>query len=353
MSKHKLILSLSLLLTLPAVAQTDDDPFGGEAAQPPVKLNAYAMTSLKDIYPVGEPATMSYRTPFTAKEKMVFDAAPIVRFSFYNSMRDALENGKPTGVGIYAAFKPHLRLYNDVSYPVRTPSYRIQLGGQYLWRVRENDLLTVAVESGHYSNGQDGCAFAEGIKDGSAACDSVYQTLTTDADLSALLNRNSGNFSTNLTEIHLNYRLNRQPVDLIPKHMVSFRLGLVYYHNLFWGLFDFGGFTQQDIRIYGRYRWQAGAEYIRYFPGRHPWFLTVGEQVELISGTEYSSINRFRSETTVAVYPVNNLLSFGLFASFIAGHDNYNFRFVDSGNQLAIGICWSPFLPIKIWKVPD
>jgi len=311
------------------------------------------LSSLKELYPVGEPATMSYRTPFIAREKMVFDAAPVVRYSFYSTIRRALERGDTTGFGVYAAFKPHLRLYDDASYPVRTPSYRIQLGAQYMWRVHGNDLFTIALESGHYSNGQDQCAFAEGIADGSPQCDSVYQTLSTSSDLSGLLNRSSGNFSTNLTELHFNYRLNRQPVNRVPRHMASFRLGLVYYHNKFWGLFDFGGYTDADIKIYGHYRWQAGLEYTRYFPMRHPLFLTVGQQLECITGSDYDAINPWRSETTVAVYPWNDKIGFGIFASFIAGHDNYNFRFVDNGSQLAVGICWSPFLPTKLWTVPQ
>lgn len=313
----------------------------------------YVLSSMKELYPVGEAATVSFRTPFIQKEKMVFDAAPTVRYSFYSTIRRALENGDPAGFGVYTVFKPHLRLYNDASYPVRAPSYRIQLGGQYMRRVNGNDLFTVALESGHYSNGQDGCAFAEGIKDGTAECDSVYNTLTADSDLSQLLNRSSGNFSTNLTEIQLNYRLNRKPVNRIPRDMFSFRLGLVYYHNLFLGIADFGGYTEADIRIYGKCRWQAGLEYTRYFPQRkHPLFLLIAQQVEWITGTDYTAINRLRSETRVSVYPWNDILGFGIFASYITGHDDYNYRFVDNGSQVAAGICWSPFLPVKLWTMP-
>lgn len=312
------------------------------------------LSALKEAYPIGEPATISFRTPFIPSERMVFDAAPIVRYSFFNTIRRSLLDRKPPGFGIYTVFKPHLRLYDDASYPVRTPSYKIQLGGQYLWPVGNNDFMAVALESGHYSNGQDGCAFAVGIKDGTAASDSVYQTLNTNSDLSLLLNRSSGNFSTNLTEVHLNYRMSRTPVNRIPRHSASFRLGLIYYHNLFLGLLDFGGYTKEDIRIYGNCRWQAEVSYTRYFPQKkHPLFLTIGQQITLITGSDYKSINPWRSETTVAVYPWNDILGFGIFASYIAGHDNYNYRFVDNGSQLAVGICWSPFLSSKIAALPQ
>ena len=39
---------------------------------------------------------------------------------------------------------------------------------------------------------------------------------------------------------------------------------------------------------------------------------------------------------------------FGWFASFTWGHDDYNYRFVDSGHQFGAGVSWNLFPPMPI-----
>ena len=48
--------------------------------------------------------------------------------------------------------------------------------------------------------------FLADFVDESAECRAIYNGLTPDTDLSEVLNRNSANFSTNLTELIVNYR---------------------------------------------------------------------------------------------------------------------------------------------------
>ena len=49
-----------------------------------------------------------------------------------------------------------------------------------------------------------------------------------------------------------------------------------------------------------------------------------------------------------AYYPIGKFKEFGVMASYIYGHDNYNFRFVDGGSQFAFGLTWSSFPSFQI-----
>ena len=97
----------------------------------------------------------------------------------------------------------------------------------------------MAIETGHYSNGQTGAAFSTEFEDESEEGQAVYETITDDTDLSAILNRKSGNFSTNLSRLSFNYRVNRFDTENNPKRIHSYTFTYQLYHNNFMGLFDF------------------------------------------------------------------------------------------------------------------
>ncbi|HEU4552455.1 MAG TPA: hypothetical protein VFS25_06465, partial [Chitinophaga sp.] len=110
--------------------------------------------SLKDfiqVYPVGDDADINVRTSYVKYEKVLFEANPIVRYSFANNIMQGLGEDKHHVRAYYAAFTPQVRMYTDNSLPVKTPSYRILLGTQQVFRFG-NNLFTIALESGHYSN---------------------------------------------------------------------------------------------------------------------------------------------------------------------------------------------------------
>jgi len=302
--------------------------------------------TLKDfiqVYPVGDDADINVRTSYVKYEKVLFEANPVVRYSFANNILQGLGEDKCHVRAYYAAFTPQVRMYTDNSLPVKTPSYRILLGTQQVFRFG-NNLFTVALESGHYSNGQAGSAFSEQFDDGSPQSDSIYKLITPNTDLSAILNRKSGNFSTNLTLLQFNYRINKLD-DVTPNRIHSLTLGAVFYHDRFLQLFDFGGFSDADIKIYGRVRLQGGYEYTMVSPKglRHSFF----ESVEWIFGA-HNWVNPFRTETGYRIYPFPKMRAFGFVAKFIHGHDNYNFRFVDAGTPGSIGLTWSSFPPFPI-----
>jgi hypothetical protein len=308
----------------------------------------------KQFYPIGDDPDILFKTNYNKDETILFEANPIVRYSFHNNIHKRLLNAKKTKASaFYIAFEPQLRMYTDNSLPVKMPSYKVQLGFQQLYRVNGNNFFSFAVESGHYSNGQSGCAFSELFDDGSSQCDSIYNLIKPETNLSDLLNRKNGNFSTNLTEIIFNYRINGIDENFERLDRIhSLTLGVNIYHDRFWGLFDFGGYSDNDIEIYGRMRYSFGYSYTRLIKLEkpNPTRIAFAQNIELISGA-HPWVNPVRSVTTITYYPVGKYKEFGICASYIYGHDNYNYRFVDSGSQLAIGFTWSSFPSFQIQPV--
>ena len=319
----------------------------------------YGLTAQKSFndyvtfYPIGEDPNIRYMTSYTSQEKILFEANPIVRYSFYNNFVKELMNEKNIhSQAWYINFKPQLRMYNDNSKPVRMPSYRIFLGTQHLFRLKETKeqnqkFIGFSLESGHYSNGQDGSAFSEEYADDSPESESIYNSITDQTDLSQLLNRKNGNFSTNLTELILNYRFYDIDDEYKPSQMHSVNLGYTLYHNRFLGIADFGGYTQNDIKIYGRNRFLGGYEYMRVLKKNKNTRYTIKQNIEFIQ-KPHASVDPFRTETIFTYYPFPKSKTFGFMTSYIYGHDNYNFRFVDSGHQVSFGLTWSQFPPVQV-----
>lgn len=311
------------------------------------------------VYPIGAHPNIGYKTSMVPdQEHILFEANPVLRLPIYNNIRRHLMNGKDRASTLYLNFRPQLRMYTDNSRPVKTPTYRISiLGYQQMFRLPvktkgKDQFLSFSIESGHYSNGQAQCAFDPDVDDGSPACDSVYQTIGPDTDLSSRLNRESGNFSTNYTELLLNYRIyTRLDEDYIPLRGFSFTAGLDYFHNNLLFLADIGGYTPEDIAIYGKQRWVLGAEGFTTL-GPDSWCrqklaldrMALNVQFEYIV-RPHASVDPLRLELTATAYFRNHV---GIFVSGIHGHDNYNYRFVDKGNQLFAGITFDMFPPLEI-----
>jgi hypothetical protein len=103
-------------------------------------------------------------------------------------------------------FDPLIRMSKVESNPVRMPNYRIY--GSALLSPKsgfdqsdKNNRWSLALEHGHYSNGQEGCTFKTADSgtvhpDLSGPCDTVYFEIDT-LNLQNRLNRITGEFSTN------------------------------------------------------------------------------------------------------------------------------------------------------------
>ncbi|WP_298516573.1 hypothetical protein [uncultured Kordia sp.] len=337
----KAILPLLLLIFYISFGQTTD------AKDTQNTMATSDTNAFNDDYPIAVKPAFSYMSNMNASESILFDAKPVVYYSIINNIRKNMqEYDNKAGNAFYVTFQPHIRMYGETSKPVKTPSYRILFGWQQMIKTSSNNFFAWAIESGHYSNGQSGCAFLAGEEDESMACNDFHATITDDSNLSALLNRTNGNFSTNTTKLSLNFRFNELNKRDEPHKIHSFTASWELYHNRFVGLFDFGGYSDFDISIYGRNRFGFCYEY------EHQWKpklrYAIEQKFEVIQGA-HASVEPLRSETSFTLYPFNR--DIGFFVSYIYGHDNYNYRFVDSGNQIAIGVSWDWFQPFQISRV--
>jgi hypothetical protein len=242
----------------------------------------------------------------------------------------------------YTSFQPHIRMYNENSKPVKTPSYRVFLGWQFLRKTDKNNFVSAAFESGHYSNGQSGCAYDTNLDDETSPCDQAFGLINDQTNLSDILNRTNGNFSTNFTRISGNYRFNNLKKNT-PYKVHSFTGWYELWHNKMFFLADIGGYNPLDIALYGRHRLGFEYEYLHTYNETLKY--SVGLRIEGISGA-HPSVEPLRSEFFGTWYPFKS--DFGFFVSYIYGHDNYNYRFVDSGNQISVGVSWDWFTPFQI-----
>jgi len=294
----------------------------------------------KDYYPISKRPTVSGGIGNNEFEQILIEASPTVYYGLHNDIRESLTaDSIVRGDAIYISLQPQLRLYNENSKPVKTPSYKAFIGWQPIFRTSANNFITLGIETGHYSNGQSGTAFSTQFEEGTEEGNAIYDTITDETDLSSILNRRNGNFSTNLTRILANYRINYFTDDNLPERIHSFTLGYQLYHNKLLGLFDFGGYNPNDIDLYGRHQIELGYEYTSYVKKSR---YTISQEL-IIRPDMHPSTEPIRSVTQGILYPWNNDL--GLFAAFSFGFDDYNYRFVDSFPRLSIGLTWDWFAP--------
>lgn len=309
-----------------------------------------------EYYPMGKGPDIRYNfTDYEEDSKTLFEANPILRLRIYNSFYSGLREGKKHTWAFYGYAQPQLRMYNEVSSPVKTPTYRLLLGTQHLYQIQQNNtrnsihFLGFLLESGHYSNGQSGCAFIHGEDDESETCRDFYETITDDTNLSKVLNRSNGNFSTNMTRIIFNYRKYLLYPDLTPRKLHSYYLGVQEFHDRILGIGKFGGYPEEDKQIYGKHWYLL-------FGYEHGWVPLQGKygrfnlklDMEILNN-EHPDVYPFRAEATITKYGNSQRFkNLGVYLKFTHGYDNYNYRFVDWGNILSVGVTWDPFPPFQM-----
>lgn len=299
--------------------------------------------AFRNCYPIAvrpEITTGIGNNPF---EEILLEARPIVYYSIYNNLRAALTKETiSTGNAFYLTFQPELRVYNEDSKPVKTPSYKVLIGWQRILITDNDNFLTAGIETGHYSNGQAQSAFSTEFDSESSENRELYESFTDETNLAALLNRRSGNFSTNLSRLSLNYRINTFDDQNTPVNVHSITGTYQLYHNRFLGVANFGGYEQRDIEIYGRHRVELGYEYTAYYKNIR---YTLSEEL-LYHFNSHPSSNPVRSESKFIAYPWNTEL--GFIAQLSLGRDDYNYRFLDSFTRFTVGVTWDMFTPFVI-----
>lgn len=304
---------------------------------------SYNYKSFSQYQPALENPSVGWLSKMQADEPLIFDFHPILTLNLYNDFPKKFANKKMLGMSYYLAFRPQFRMYQKESKPVSMPSYRIFVGLRHLYRINEKHYVGYGFESGHYSNGQRGCPIDGGGIDLTDECDSIFRNLAGDADLSALINRIDGDYSTNLSQLTFTYRyVPKLDKYQRPQQVHAATLGFSVYHNLLFGMIPVGGYVEPAIKIYGRGRILMGYNYT--YLWQNGYRFQVSEDMELIAGA-HRSVNPFRSTTTFTFFLPRNT---GIYMSYTYGHDNYNLRFVDSGHQFGIGVVWDMFAPTEV-----
>lgn len=310
------------------------------------KAHTFNYNLFSQLYPIRDNPTVGFRTSYNGKEFLMFDVHPVLSLSIYNNFKNQLKAGKFFSQGYCFNFRPQFRMYKEKSTPVKMPSYKVMIGLQHLYRISEKHLGSYSIESGHYSNGQSGATLlSDGSRDLSPQSDSAWAAITPQSNLSDLINRRDGDFSTNLSELMVNYRY-IPTLDAFsrPQQVHSFTTGFVYYHNRMFGLLKFGGNTPAAFAIYGRWRFLFSYAYS--YNWKSGYRMTFSENMEVIQGA-HPSVNPFRSVLQATFFLPQSI---GFYVNYIYGHDDYNLRFVDSGHQFGVGLTWDIFPPIEIGK---
>jgi hypothetical protein len=300
-------------------------------------LTAQETNPFSGYLPIRESPELNWSSAMVESEPLIFEAEPILHFHIYNSYNyyDSLFKAEKAEA-FYLYFNSHFRMFQGKSKPVRMPSYKMFIGWQRSFELSNKSSFSFAIETGHYSNGQSGCAWNDSLQDGSRPCRLISAGMSDQEDLSARLNRVNGNFSTNLSKVNLQYvtprfRKNRKNVH---------RLGFEYTfnHEAFALMLDYGGSADSDIGIIGKHRFNAGYELIRYTDNNFRY--SISQSLSRLYNA-HPSIEPWRYEATVSIFPEEWITAF--FFSYIYGHDDYNYRIVDSGNQFSIGVRWDLF----------
>lgn len=206
-----------------------------------------------------------------------------------------------------------IRMYQEKSFPVRTPSYIPQITLYYLLKEKENfQSLSMYGRAGHHSNGQDGVFLFD---DGR-------------------INLKSGNFATNFLELgfiktNINSRFNAYQFV-----KTSFE-------------FHPEGFDQEELKgIYSKYRWHSTFSIFKLASDRfqdnsgNPTISIKGETTWMFG--DYNQLDTFSPErlnlSLTFYYHPKFLEDIGLFVQYYFGSDYYNIYFKHRLNMLRFGL---------------
>ena len=206
-----------------------------------------------------------------------------------------------------------IRMYQEESFPVRTPSYLPQLTLYYLLNEKANSQnLSLYGRVGHHSNGQDNDFFLE---DGS-------------------INLKSGDFSTNFLELGL------------IKTNISTRFNAYQFFKTSFEIHPKGFIQEELVGIYSQYRWHNSFSIFKLASDKNqldsqkPNFSIKGETTWMFgdyNNFETFSVERLNLSLTFYYHP-KFLEDIGIFVQYYHGSDYYNMYFNHRLDVLRFGI---------------
>ena len=235
-------------LTIPASAQGDPPKAAGGAGDDarPTVTNAGPLIPFLE----GTDVFVSLR------EDTVFEADILPHFVAFQNFSDVIDIAEQsrraaTGVKTFAVSisgtpAVRIRMFDQVSRPVRTPSYMPRGNFQLIWArnvaavtnafVRTSTAGSIAAAGekqvslweahaivGHHSNGQDGCFYQDEER-----IDEVCVSVQPIVD-ERVVNKQDGSFSTNYVRVGINYRRNLLDDELWAKREWGGRLDVEYH----------------------------------------------------------------------------------------------------------------------------
>lgn len=279
------------------------------------------------------------------RKSLLFQAQFGLQLPIVSNLREQAEKSRNWAFSLSAFMLSDIRMFEDLSNPVRMPSYKPG-GDLQLYRFvhhspHKRSLWGIRAGFYHYSNGQDGCTFHHGVTDDTLECWQVFRHLENVKDE---LNRTSGQFSTNRISSALNYkyfRLNRNSFAI--RHTMTFGL------RADWNI---RGMIDNELRdLYGWGRLEANAELVRMLESDFK-FSVRGELG--YSPDSGDRIPEFDGAVEVSIFPPYKALgNVGLFVRYRAGRDNYNAFFVDNFHQSIFGITFNQFRKLSFDELEE
>jgi hypothetical protein len=290
---------------------------------------------------------------FAAHEDTVFEAdilPHLVVFQDFSDVLDLREQmdrvGGPKTFGVSVSGTPavRIRMFDQVSRPVRTPSYMPRGNVQLIWARNVSAVTTAFARSlggrlaldaasrqvslwevhaivGHHSNGQDGCFFEDQARvDGECV-------IVAPAPGERLVNKQDGSFSTNYVRVGMNYRKNTLDDALWTRREWGVRVDLEI-HPRSW-------MDQEMVDLYGRVRTEVagtfGSRELSWCPRR----AEILGAVKAIAGHPESVWPV--AVTAQASCFLTRQGGWGIFVRYYGGQDYYNLGLLENIQRVHVG----------------
>ena len=284
----------------------------------------------------------SYFAPASPLGKgLLFEGEAAGHYFFYNGFNWDWTRSGGLRIAVPVSMIFTVRMSDDFSSPVRTPSYKIRpIWVQALYLRPEGtdplafDIKGVSAGITHYSNGQSGCTFRGFVPDTEGA-----DCVVADDDLARqrIANVRDGSFSTTYLAVRGDWRWGRQRQAAGPmahQHTVEaeFQVHPVGFRP--------GGIDTLQAREYGLHQVNLGYEYEQRTDRLRGgvWRLALRGTYR----TPFRGGEAWKSGDLEASFVSDPLRHVGLFVRLHAGGDYYNIRFQEDQPFVALGVMWDP-----------
>jgi len=274
------------------------------------------------------------------RRSTVFEGDIFPHMVVYQNFTDVIDAGRQSGRGeprriawvISGTPAVRIRMFEEISRPVRTPSYmprgNVQIilargirealapGGEKRNRVTLWEAHAIV---GHHSNGQDGCLYQDEVRNGEL-CDRVPSSKT-----GHIINTKDGSFSTNYARVGVNFRRNYLDTDLWASREWGLRADVEQHFKM-----------DPLIReLYGRTRFELAASYAHRETRLCSRRFDMSGSAKAIVGAD-ADVWPVALTAQVSCFPLPRG-GWGFFARFYGGQDYYNIGFLENVQRFQVG----------------